>query len=375
MGLRGAPALIVALALLLVACGPAGPAASPAARSAAPTASVDIKRTKLDLTYTTLTSLDVHKVSSRKVLEGAIDAINAEIKRTGGKGEFAKIDVSDASESVLADFRKFADGAAGVKALNPQINADRFADVAIAGMIGASPDCHTYYVDKAGSVYRSRPENRTGSVARMPTGGTSLGGPDEAGLTGMMLPGGIAYVTWRQFVLTGTYKIADEFKKMLDKAVAAGAKAWVFDLRGNVGGYDADYLANYFLGDTKMLQVIDRNGPAGVISAKAALRLPQEYQLPIAVIMNDRAGSGPEVFAADLRENRRALIVGGVSAGCMGSTELNKMTDGSTLSVVVQEFVGANTGFKYNGVGIPVDVPADDASAVDKAVAAVRAQL
>ena len=375
MGYRGAPALIVAFALLLVACGPAGPAASPAAGSAGPTASVDIKRTKLDLTYTSMSSLDVHKVSSRKVLEGAVAAINAEIKRTSGKGEIGNIAFADASESSLADFRKFADAAAGVKALNPQISADRFADVAIAGMIGASPDCHTYYVDKNGTVYRSRPENRTGSAARMPTGGTSLGGPDEAGLTGVMLPGGIAYVTWRQFVLTGTYKIADEFKKMLDKGVAAGAKAWVFDLRGNVGGYDADFLANYFLGDAKMLQVIDRNGPAGVISAKAALRLPEAYQLPIAVIMNDRAGSGPEVFAADLRENRRAVIVGGVSAGCMGSTELNKMTDGSTLSVVVQEFVGANTGFKYNGVGIPVDVPADDATAVDKALAAVRAQL
>ena len=29
---------------------------------------------------------DVHKVSSKKILEGAIAAINAEIKKTGGKG-------------------------------------------------------------------------------------------------------------------------------------------------------------------------------------------------------------------------------------------------------------------------------------------------
>jgi hypothetical protein len=375
VGLRGAPALIVAFALLLAACGPAGPAVSSPAGSAAPTASVDIKRTKLDLTYTTLTSLDVHKVSSRKALEGAIAAINAEIKRTGGKGEFTKLDFGDVSESVLADFRKFAEGAAGVKALNPQITADRFADLAIAGMISASPDCHTSYIDKSGSVYRSRPLTRNGSVARIPAGGTSLGGPDEAGLTGVMLPGGIAYVTFRQFILTGTYKIADEFKKMLDKAVAAGAKAWVFDLRGNIGGYDADYLANYFLGDAPMLQIIDRNGPAGVVSAKASLRLPPAYQLPIAVVLNNTAGSGPEVFAADLRENRRAIIVGGTSAGCMGGAEINKMSDGSTLSVVVQEFVGANTGFKYNNAGIPVDIEADDATAVDKAIAAVRARL
>ena len=38
---------------------------------------------------------DVHKVSSKKILEGAIAAINAEIKKTGGKGEIAKIEFQD----------------------------------------------------------------------------------------------------------------------------------------------------------------------------------------------------------------------------------------------------------------------------------------
>ena len=52
-----------------------------------------------------------------------------------------------------------------------------------------------------------------------------------------------------------------------------------------------------------------------------------------------------------------------------------KMADGSTLAVVVQEYVGANTGFKYNNVGVPVDVPADDATAVDKAIAVLQAKL
>ena len=103
-------------------------------------------------------------------------------------------------------------------------------------MIGASPDCHTYYVDKAGGVHRSRPEPASGQTARIPTTGTALGGPDEAGLTGRILPGGIVYMTFNNFAVTANYKIFDEIRKMMDKGLAAGGKAWLFDFRGNVGG-------------------------------------------------------------------------------------------------------------------------------------------
>ena len=105
-----------------------------------------------------------------------------------------------------------------------------------------------------------------------------------------------SYITFRQFLLTGTYKIAEEFRKMLDKGVAAGAEAWIIDLRGNGGGFDADFLANYFLTDQRMLQVIDRNGPAGVTSAKPNFTLPPAYQLPIAIILNDRSGLSARVL-------------------------------------------------------------------------------
>src|SRR5881396_753392 len=286
--------LLAVIALLAVACN--GPA--PAATSPTPTASVDIKRTKLDISYASLSDQDVHKVSSKKILEGAIAAINAEIKKTGGKGEIAPIDFQDVTDTTVPDFKKFAEAAAGVKALNPQITADRYADVAIEGMMSATPDCHTYYVDPTGGVHRSRPEPANGSQARIPTTGTSLGGPDEAGLQGRMLPGGIVYITFHEFVVTGTYRL--------------------FDLRGNVGGFDADTLAAFFLNGEKMLSIVYRGGGAAVsTSARKEWRLPDPYQLPLAIILNDRGGSGPEVFAADLKENKRATIVGGKSVGCM----------------------------------------------------------
>ena len=103
---------------------------------------------------------------------------------------------------------------------------------------------------------------------------------------------------------------------------------------------------------------------SGNMNANKDQRLGPAYQLPIAVILNDRGGSAPEVLAAGLKENKRATIVGGKSAGCLGSTSNSPLgSDGSQLYVVQQEFVGAVTGTKYN-IGIQPDVPADDASAI-----------
>jgi hypothetical protein len=364
--------LLAALTFLVVACN----GAPPTTVSPTPTASVDIKRTKLDISYASLSDQDVHKVSSKKILEGAIASINAEINKTGGKDLIAPIEFQDVTETTVPDFKKFAEAAAAVKAKNPQITADRYADVAIEGMMSASPDCHTYYVDPKGGVHRSRPEPASGSQARIPTTGTSLGGPDESGLQGRLLPGGIVYITFHEFVVTGNYKIFDEVHKMMDKGLAAGGKAWLFDLRGNVGGFDADTLAAFFLNGEKMLNIVYRGGGATVwTSARKEWRLPDAYQLPVAIILNDRGGSGPEVFAADLKENKRATIVGGKSVGCMGATSVTNMTDGSRLAVVVQEFTGANTGTTYNNVGVQPDVQADDATAVDKAIEILKQKI
>jgi len=359
------------LALLAVACS----GAPPVAASPSPTASVDIRRTKLDIAYTSRAQTDVHKASSKSILEGAISAINAEIKKTGGRGEIAKIDFQDATEPVNADFKKFAESAAQAKAANSQISAERFADVAIEGMMSVSPDCHTYYVDKAGTVHRSRATPATGAVAVVPTTGTSLGGPDESGLTGRLLADGMAYITWHEFRVTANYKFFDEVRKMMDKALAAGARAWILDMRGNIGGFDAETISSYFLNGEPMLKAIYRDSSPATIYARKEWRLPDEYQKPIAIILNDRGGSGPEFFAANLRETKRATIVGSKSIGCVGSTSITNFSDGGLIAVVSNEHEGAQTGTKYNNSGVPPDVQADDATAISKAIEILKQKI
>jgi carboxyl-terminal processing protease len=93
------------------------------------------------------------------------------------------------------------------------------------------------------------------------------------------------------------------------------------------------------------------------------------------IILNDRGGSGPEVFTAALKENKRATVVGQKSTGCLGGFYLVPFSDGGQIAVAEREFVGGVTGTKYNNVGISPDVPADDASAVDKAIEILKQKI
>jgi C-terminal processing protease CtpA/Prc len=363
--------LIVIAGLVLTACNN-----GPSSTGSSPSATADIRRTRLDISYTDLVENDVHAVSSKTVLEAAISAIKAESKRTGGTDDFPALEFQDVSEPVLADFKKFADATAAFAARNTQMRAQRIADAAIIGMINTSPDCHTYYINPDGASFASRPVRSTGTAAQIPSGGTPLGGPDQAGLTGKVLPDGIAYITWRAFITESNYDIADAVRAMLDKAVASGARAWLFDLRGNGGGTGAtDAMASWFLNGEPTLTTMLKSGNAGSATAIKALRLPESYQLPMAIILNDRTGSAPEVLTASLKENKRATIVGQKSTGCLGAFYPVKFSDGGSLSVAAQEFVGAVTGAKYNNIGIPPDVPADDATAVAKAIEILTAKI
>ena len=360
--MRRAFLLLAICGLFAVACSGDTTASSPT-----PVATADIKRSKLDISYSGFVDQDVHHVTSKKALEAALEAVKAEVRAVGGKDAVDTPAFQDTDEPQLADFNKFAQAVGRLAANNAQLSANRIADAAITGMIKASPDCHTYYVDNSGQVRNSSGKIPTGTGAMIPPQGTSLGGPDQAGLSGKMLTGGVAYITWHEFAINGTYRITDMVKAMLDKALAQGAKAWLFDLRGNVGGNGADLMASWFLNGEPTLSVVVKTGNAGTMTANKDLRLPAAYQLPIAVILNDRGGSAPEVLGASLKENKRATIVGKQSVGCLGATSPTHMTDNSELSVTVQEFTGAVTGTKYNNNGIAPDVAADDQSAVDVA--------
>jgi C-terminal processing protease CtpA/Prc len=360
--MRRAVLLLTLAAVLAVSCtsAPVG------AATGSPSKTVDIKRSRLDITYSAFVDQDVHHVTSKKALEAALEGVKAAVRAAGGKDDIATPQFQDVDEPQIADFKKFAD-AVGQLAGRVQLSADQIADAAIVGMLDTSPDCHTFYVTAARTVFQSRQLTPRGSDAIIPAQGTSLGGPDQAGLTGKMLPGGIAYITFRDWIYTGTYKLNDAVRAMLDKAVAQGAKAWLFDLRGNYGGILVD-ISSFFLNGEPTRGRLLKNGNAGTSSGNKDLRLPQAYQLPIAIVANERSASASEHFILDLKEAKRATVVGQKTYGCLGAATETHLLDGGLLSIVIEEVIGGTSGVRYNNLGIPPDVPSDDLSAVDKAI-------
>lgn len=364
--MRRALLLLVMSTLVVAACSN-----GPSSATQTPSKTADIKRSTLDIAYSAFVDQDVHHVTSKKALEAALDAARAEAKAQGGKAEVQTPSFQDSDETQLSDFNAFADAvnqlAFGVQVAGGQYSAERLADATVGGMIKASADCHTQYLSASGRVLNSRSVTPSGATGTVPTEGTSLGGPDEAGLAGKVLPGGIAYITWHDFVFSGTYKIDAALKTMLTKALAQGAKAWLIDLRGNLGGSAVD-MTSMFLNGEPTLTIVGKTGNAGTATANKDLRLPAQYQLPMAVLINGRSASGSEVFALALKENKRATIVGQKSLGCLGAESPNPLPGGASIHVAVQEFVGGVTGAKYNNDGIPPDVQADDATAMTKAI-------
>jgi C-terminal processing protease CtpA/Prc len=359
---------LLACAVIAVACSGGTTSTSPG-----PTKTPNINRSKLDIAYSAFVDQDVHHVASKKALESALQAVRGVIQAAGGKADVATPDFQDIDEPQTTDFNKFAEAVSQLAANNPNVSANKIADAAIGGMIDASPDCHTFYVTSS-SVHHSRPFTPRGSSAMIPSQGTSLGAADEAGLTGKILPGGIAYITFREWTVTGNYKIVEHLRALLDKAVAQGAKAWLFDLRGNLGGVAVD-AHSMFLNGEPTFTVLFKNGKGGTASGNKDLRLPAVYQLPMVLVLNDASASDTEIFALALKENNRATIVGQRSVGCLGGASPNRFSDANELSVAVQEYTGAVTGAKYNNAGIPPDVQADDATAVAKAIEILQQKI
>ncbi|MBM4420964.1 MAG: hypothetical protein FJ034_05170, partial [Chloroflexi bacterium] len=167
---------ILGALILVAACGPAEP------QSTTPTKTPDIRRSKLDIAYTALMENDVHKVSSKKVLTEALEAVRQLAKASGGSADIATPEFKDTTDGQLADFRAFANAVGTIAQANPGLRPDEIADTVLRSYTRSSPDCHTYYVPRRAAAPASV------LAAAHPPAGAGAVSADEAGLDYRMLP-------------------------------------------------------------------------------------------------------------------------------------------------------------------------------------------
>ena len=166
--------------------------------------------------------------------------------------------------------------------------------------------------------------------------------------TGQMLEGNVGLVTIENF----DARCASETRQAVDSLLEQGAKALIFDVRNNPGGYASE-----------LVKVLDMLLPAGEVfrtvsyTGKEQVDYSDEecLDVPMAVLVNENSYSAAEFFAAALQEYEKAVVVGEQTVGKGYFQNTFRLSDGSAVGLSTGKYFTPK-GRNLAGVGVTPDV-------------------
>ena len=163
-----------------------------------------------------------------------------------------------------------------------------------------------------------------------------------------MLGGGIGYVR----ILNFNERSARSFISAVDELVELGARALVFDVRGNPGGWVSEVtgMLNHLLPEGEIFIAVDRGGNETITRSG-----PDYVRLPSVVIIDRFSFSGAEYFAAMLREYDYAQIVGEQTTGKSRMQTMVQLPGGSALNISFSEYLTRNRVSLHDTGGVTPD--------------------
>ena len=178
-----------------------------------------------------------------------------------------------------------------------------------------------------------------------------------------LLSDGVGYLDLVSFASSS----ADEVRAGVDSLKALGARAVVFDLRGNPGGLLDEGVA-----------VADLFLDAGQAIARTAGRAPQAERryvdqtaqryagLPVVVLVDGGSASAAEIVAGALQDHDRAVVVGAPTFGKGSAQQVFPLADGSALKLTTALWY-TPSGRSINRPLQPDDDEGDEAPPTDTA--------
>ena len=143
---------------------------------------------------------------------------------------------------------------------------------------------------------------------------------EPAMLKSSLLAGNVGYIRLYEFRADPSCESLQAFESLLDGILQdlskAGAKGWVFDLRGNPGGaiVAAQYVAGRFGFNGLLLTAHDRFGQRLPVES---LTSAGEVKGPLDVLVDEQSASASEVIASVFQETRRARVFGTKTPGAV----------------------------------------------------------
>ena len=169
--------------------------------------------------------------------------------------------------------------------------------------------------------------------------------------TGELLDGDVGYITIENF----DERCADEVIACIEDVTNAGAKALLFDVRFNPGGYQEELVKvlDYLLPEGVIFRSVDHLGNEETDTSDAAC-----VDLPMAVLVNEDSYSAAEYFAAALQEYGAASVIGTATVGKGNYQNGFVLSDGSFLNISTGKYFTPQ-GKSLTDVGITPDVELD----------------
>lgn len=152
---------------------------------------------------------------------------------------------------------------------------------------------------------------------------------------GELLPEGIGLVTIENF----DERCASETIAQIDSLMEQGAKALIFDVRFNPGGYkkELEEVLDCLLPEGPIFRSVSYTGEETVSQSDAAC-----LEIPMAVLVNADSCSAAEFFAAALREYEKAIVVGEATTGKSYYQNTFQLSDGSAVGLSVGKYCTPN---------------------------------
>lgn len=171
-------------------------------------------------------------------------------------------------------------------------------------------------------------------------------------LESSIINGNVAYLKISRFGAN----TADDFNTAVSDSVHRSACGIVIDLRGNSGGSmeAAAAVLDTLLPAGNTVSSRDKDGKVTVEYTSKA----NEVNLPVSVLVNSQTSGAAELFAADIRDVKKGLLVGQKTAGNGAKVTAVPLSDGSAILLSTAEYIPAG-GKTFDGTGVSVDITKD----------------
>jgi len=162
----------------------------------------------------------------------------------------------------------------------------------------------------------------------------------------------VGYIRLREF----SAHAGDQMQRAIRDLNAKQVDSYVLDLRGNPGGLlqASIEIARMWIDDGGIVRTVDRKGA----SEEAKANRTSITKRPLAVLVDGNSASASEILTGALKDNKRAVVVGGQTFGKALVQSVHELGDGSGLAVTIAHYFTPN-GTDINHKGIAPDIKVD----------------